>query len=252
LWDIPLFGTMAHSFIEAHDNEVQAFEDFAHSHPNANTLLIDTYDTEAAAAQIIPLAGKLAREGISIQAVRIDSGDLGDHARRVRRILDEGGLGAVRIFASGNLDEYKLRELSVSGAPIDGFGVGTRMNTSADRPYLDCAYKLAEYAGKPRLKRSEGKATWPGRKQVFRRYEDGGRFQSDTVSLADEAVPGESLLVQVMAGGRRISVAPSLVALRDRAADQIARLPEPLRSLDPAPPYAVTIDEPLQALAQSL
>ncbi|MGH6635434.1 MAG: nicotinate phosphoribosyltransferase [Gammaproteobacteria bacterium] len=252
LWDIPLFGTMAHSFVEAHDDEVQAFEDFAHSHPHENTLLIDTYDTEAAAARIIPLAATLAREGISVQAVRIDSGDLGEHARRVRRILDEGGLSAVHIFASGNLDEYTLRELIASAAPIDGFGVGTRMNTSVDRPYLDCVYKLAEYAGRPRRKRSEGKATWPGRKQVFRHYEDGGRFQSDTVSLADEAVPGESLLVQVMAGGRRITAAPSLAALRDRAAGQFARLPEPLRSLEPAPPYGVTIAEPLQALAQGL
>lgn len=252
LWDIPLFGTMAHSFVEAHDDEVQAFENFAHSHPRENTLLIDTYDTEAAAARIIPLAARLAGEGISIQAVRIDSGDLSDHARRVRRILDEGRLGAVHIFASGNLDEYKLQELIASAAPIDGFGVGTRMNTSADRPYLDCAYKLAEYAGRPRRKRSEGKATWPGRKQVFRYYEDSGRFQSDTVSLADEALPGESLLVQVIAGGRRISAAPSLTALRDRAAAQLARLPEHLRSLEPAPSYGVTIAEPLRALAQSL
>ncbi len=252
LWDIPLFGTMAHSFIEAHDDEVRAFEDFVHSYPHENTLLIDTYDTEAAAARIIPLAARLAREGISIQAVRIDSGDLSEHARRVRRILDEGGLSTVHIFASGNLDEYTLQELIASAAPIDGFGVGTRMNTSSDRPYLDCAYKLAEYAGKPRRKRSEGKATWPGRKQVFRHYDDGGRFQSDNVSLADEALSGESLLVQVMAGGRRIAAAPLLTALRDRAADQLARLPEPLRSLESAPPYGVTIAEPLQALAQSL
>ncbi len=251
LWDIPLFGTMAHSFIQAHENEVQAFEDFAHSHPRANTMLIDTYDTEGAAVRLIPLAKRLAAEGIAIQAVRIDSGDLGEHARRVRRILDEGGLREVKIFASGNLDEYKLRDLHAT-APIDGYGVGTRMNTSADKPYLDCAYKLQEYAGRARRKRSEGKSTWPGRKQVYRNYDSGGRFTGDTLTLDDAVLAGDPLLRPVMRGGRRVDAPSSLTALRARAAAQLARLPEPLRSLDPAPAYPVTVAEPLQALARSV
>jgi nicotinate phosphoribosyltransferase len=251
LWDIPLFGTMAHSFIQAHEHEAQAFEDFAHSHPRANTMLIDTYDTEGAAARLIPLAKKLAGEGIAIQAVRIDSGDLGEHARRVRRILDEGGLRDVKIFASGNLDEHKLRELHAT-APIDGYGVGTRMNTSADKPYLDCAYKLQEYAGRARRKRSEGKATWPGRKQVFRNCDAEGHFAGDILTLHDDALAGEPLLRPVMRGGRLVDGPPSLAALRERAAAQLKCLPEPLRGLDPAPAYPVTVAEPLQALARSV
>jgi nicotinate phosphoribosyltransferase len=251
LWDIPLFGTMAHSFVQAHEHEADAFEDFAHSHPRANTMLIDTYDTEAAAAALVPLAGKLAREGITIQAVRIDSGDLGEHARRVRRILDAAGLAAVKIFASGNLDEYKLRDLHRT-APIDGYGVGTRMNTSADQPYLDCAYKLQEYGGRPRRKRSEGKATWPGRKQVYRRHDPSGRFEADTLTLCDDVEDGEPLLKPVMRGGRRLAAPLSLATIRGHATDQVARLPDALRSLDPAPAYSVAVAEPLKALAREI
>jgi nicotinate phosphoribosyltransferase len=251
-WGVPLYGTMAHSFIQAHDDEVDAFEHFARAHPRANTMLIDTYDTEAAARSLVPLAERLQREGIAIQAVRIDSGDLGEHARRVRAILDAGGLGTVKIFASGNLDEYALRELLAAGAPIDGFGVGTRMNTSADRPYLDCAYKLQEYAGQPRRKRSEGKATWPGRKQVYRRRDAGGRFAGDVLTTADDLAEGDALLRPVMRAGRRVAPAPALEAVREHAAAQVAALPEALRALDPAPPYGVTVAASLQALARAV
>lgn len=250
LWDIPLFGTMAHSYIQVHEREIDAFEDFAHSHPQANTMLIDTYDVEAAAAKLIPLAAKLAGEGIGIQAVRLDSGDLAQHARRVRRILDEGGLADTKIFASGNLDEYRLHELAAGGAPIDGFGVGTRMNTSADMPYLDCVYKLQEYRGRARRKRSEGKQTWPGRKQVFRTCDASGRFACDTLTLADDTQPGAPLLEPVMSGGKRSRAAPALSAIREHAASQLACLPEPLRSLHPAAPFSVTVAEPLRALAR--
>jgi len=155
---IPLFGTMAHSFIQAHDDEALAFEHFAHAQPENVVLLIDTYDTEAAAHKVVALAPGLAGAGIRIKGVRIDSGDLAEHARRVRRILDAGGLEHVIIFASGDLDEYALRDMLAADAPVDGFGIGTRVDTSSDQPYLDCAYKLQEYAGRARRKRSEGKA----------------------------------------------------------------------------------------------
>lgn len=250
-WGIPLYGTMAHSFIQAHRDESEAFAHFARAHPENCTLLIDTYDTEAAAARLIPLAQRLSEEGIRIQAVRIDSGDLGEHARRVRRILDDGGLAEVNIFASSSLDEYKLREL-VASAPIDGFGVGTRMNTSADKPYLDCAYKLQEYAGEPRRKRSEGKATWPGRKQVYRNANAAGRFAEDRLTTADDVQPGVPLLSRIMQEGRRMGPLPDLAAIRGYAATQLAALPEYLRSLDPAPAYPVTISERLRALARSV
>jgi nicotinate phosphoribosyltransferase len=249
-WGIPLYGTMAHSFIQAHDEEANAFENFARSHPKASTLLIDTYDTEAAARSLLPLTKRLADEGIAIQAVRLDSGDLGAHARQVRRILDEGGLPGVNIFASGNLDEYKLAELVAAGAPINGFGVGTRMNTSADQPYLDCAYKLQEYAGLARRKQSEGKATWPGRKQVYRSYGADGLMTGDVLTTTDDVAPGEPLLVPVMRQGRRLANMPVLDAVREHAHAELARLPVPLRALTPATaPYGVTLASPLRQLA---
>src|SRR5206468_3790370 len=151
-----------------------------------NLLHFQTLVASKAARAVLAAAGKvvaLAREGVAVRGVRLDSGDLAEHARRVRRILDAGGLGEVTIFASGNLDEDALRDLVASGAPIDGFGLGTRLVTSADAPYLDCAYKLVEYAGRPRRKRSEGKASWPGRKQVWRRHGDDGRMCGDVLAL---------------------------------------------------------------------
>jgi nicotinate phosphoribosyltransferase len=250
-WGIPLFGTMAHSYVQAHEREAEAFEHFARSHPRENTMLIDTYDTEAGAAALVPLAQRLAADGIAIQGVRLDSGDLGEHARRVRRLFDEHGLTGVRIFASGHLDEYAVRDLRAT-APIDGFGVGTRMNTSADGPYLDCAYKLQEYAGRPRRKRSEGKATWPGRKQVYRRLDSGGRLGGDCITIDGDPQPGEPLLGPVMRGGRRLAPPRPLSEIRAAAAQQLASLPDALRSLDPAPPYEVAIAERVRALAREL
>lgn len=249
---IPVYGTMAHSYIQAHDDEEQAFEGFACSQPDNCTLLIDTYDTEAAAHKVVRLAPRLAQRGVHVRAVRLDSGDLGEHARRVRRILDDGGLPDVSIFASGNLDEYKLRDLLRSGAPIDGFGVGTRMNTSADAPYLDCAYKLTEYAGLPRRKRSEGKATWPGRKQVYRRMDARGEMAGDVLTLEGHEAPGAALLELAMQAGRRTCPAAALQASREHAHRQLAALPESLRGFDPAEPYPMQVSEPLQALAQAV
>lgn len=251
-WDIPVFGTMAHSYVQAHDSELAAFEHFARSHPAATTLLIDTYDTEAAARELIPLAHRLLADGITIQAVRIDSGDLGEHARRVRAILDEGNAKGIRIFASGNLDEHAVEALLYAAAPIDGFGVGTRMNTSADQPYLDCAYKLQEYAGVARRKRSEGKATWPGRKQVFRRDDVAGQMAGDTLTLEGDEQPGRPLLATVMRAGRRIEASPALAAVRAYAQAQLNALPPALRSIDYAFPYDVEVAAPLRDLARQL
>ncbi len=251
-WDIPLYGTMAHSFIQAAADERIAFEHFARSHPQVNTLLIDTYDTEAAARAIVPLARTLAADGIQIRAVRLDSGDLATLARRVRQILDEAGLASIEIFASGGLDEYAIAELVASGAPISGFGIGTRMNTSADQPYLECVYKLQEYAGAPRRKRSEGKATWPGRKQIWRRYDADGRMAGDTLTLEHDVAPGEALLTPVMSAGKRLAPAPPLAAVRAFAAEELRRLPEALRTLTPETPYPVTIAPALAELARTV
>jgi len=248
-WGIPLFGTMAHSFIQAHDSESLAFEHFLRSHPRGTTLLIDTYDTEAAARALVPLLQRLHREGIELAAVRLDSGDLAQHARQVRAILDAGGLAQVHIFASGNLDEDAVHTLVTSGTPIDGFGIGTRMNTSSDQPYLDCAYKLQEYAGRARRKHSEAKTTWPGRKQIFRRTDEQGQLAGDTLTLADAIESGVPLLQPVMRDGRRLAPSPPLTDIRAYVAQQIATLPLSLAHLEAAPAYPVTIAQALRDLA---
>jgi len=248
---IPVYGTMAHSFVQAHDDEMLAFEHFAHSRPQDLVLLIDTYDTERAAGRVVALAPRLAAEGLTISGVRIDSGDLGEHAAKVRRILDEGGLQSVKIVASGGLDEDALLALLRSGAPIDSYGIGTSLTTASDAPALDCAYKLQEYAGTARRKRSEGKATWPGRKQVWRWYDERARFARDLVSLAAERYEGEPLLRPIMRGGRRLPDLPDLTASRARAKDQLARLPRPLARLETYH-YPVEIGVSLSELAAAL
>ena len=252
LFGVPVYGTMAHSFVQAHDDETVAFEHFARSLPKNVILLIDTYDTEAAAEKVVRLAPKLMQDGIKVKGVRLDSGDLADHAFKVRRILDAGGLPDITIFASGSVDEYVLEHLGKQNAPIEGYGIGTHMDTSADAPYLDCAYKLVEYAGKARRKRSEGKVLWPGRKQVFRCYDDQGRMRGDILSLEGDQVEGEALIQPVMTAGRRLSPAEPLEQSRQRALRELNRLPEALKRLEHAPDFPVVISEPLKQLARDV
>jgi nicotinate phosphoribosyltransferase len=240
---------MAHSFVQTFDDEAQAFEAFARARPENLVLLIDTYDTEEGARRVAALAPRLSELGITLSGVRLDSGDLDALSRSVRRILDEAGLDRVSIFASGGIDEGRIRKLLQAGAPIGGFGIGTSLTTSSDLAALDCAYKLEEYAGIPRRKRSEGKATWPGRKQVWRRYGDDGRMAGDVLSTADDVHGGEALIRPVMKAGKRLGPAPSLTEIRERAAAQLAALPEGLRRLDPAATYPVEVSARLKALA---
>jgi nicotinate phosphoribosyltransferase len=251
---IPVFGTMAHSFVQAHEEEAGAFVHFAEVFPKNAVLLIDTYDTVSGARKVVDVQKQLARLGIRVRGVRLDSGDLAALAREVRGILDAGGLNDAIIFASGNLDEHRVHELVSQEAPIDSFGVGTSLVTSSDAPYLDAVYKLQEYAGKPRRKRSTGKATWPGRKQVYRQSSGGDAvFTSDTVTLESEPSPGKPLLRLVMQGGRRVAADVTLDAARSHARAQLARLPEGLRGLEQAPqPYPVEIAPSVRALAQAV
>jgi nicotinate phosphoribosyltransferase len=244
-YGIPIFGTMAHSFIQAFDDEVAAFEAFAESRPEGLVLLIDTYDTEEAARKVVSLARKLAARGIRVSGVRLDSGDLVALSKSVRRILDDGGLRDVTIFASGGIDEKELIEFRDANAPIDGYGIGTSLTTSFDVPALDCAYKLQEYAGIGRRKRSAGKATWPGRKQVWRSYGTDGRMARDVLSLENDSQPGDPLIQLVMKNGRRIGPRPTLDEIRERAANDLARLPEPLHRLEAGAGYPVEIGEAL-------
>jgi nicotinate phosphoribosyltransferase len=247
---IPVYGTMAHSFVQTHRQESQAFMHFALANPDNVVLLIDTYNTERAAQKVVDLAPALETQGIKIKGVRLDSGDLADHAKKVRAILDSGGLRDTTIFASGSIDEYKLADLIMQKAPIDGFGIGTHLDTSADAPYLDCAYKLQEYAGIARRKRSEGKATWPGRKQVYRHYNDNGVMSSDIVTVADATCSGQPLLQSIMQGGTVIVPRPRLIEIREYTRDQLHRLPVALRKLSDTPDYPVVISSELQALAK--
>jgi nicotinate phosphoribosyltransferase len=246
---IPSFGTMAHSFIQAYDDETTAFESFAQSRPENLTLLIDTYDTEAGAQKVVALAPRLKARGINIKSVRLDSGDLIALSKSVRRILDEGGLSEVSIFASGGLDEDTIAALLQAGAPIDGFGIGKSLTTSSDVPALDCAYKLQEYAGLPRRKRSAGKATWPGRKQVWRRYAADSRMAGDIVSIETDEHTGEPLIQLVMQGGQRVAARPTLAEVRKRTARDLARLPMDMRRLQPNTPYPVQMSDALVRLA---
>ncbi len=244
-YGVNVTGTMAHSYIQSHDDEADAFRAFADLYPNT-VLLVDTYDTIEGVRKVIELARSLG-EDFRVRAVRLDSGDLAGLAAESRQMLDEAGLQSVEIFASGGLDEYKVADLLSSGAPIDGFGVGTGMGVSNDVPALDIAYKLAEYAGEGRLKLSEGKPILPGPKQVFR-VERSGMAIGDTIGRHGEDLPGRALLVPVMREGTRLPAGQvDLDAIRDYAREQMDRLPESVRSLAKAePPYPVEMSEDLQ------
>jgi len=248
VFGMPAYGTMAHSYIMAHDDEADAFERFAESLPHNVVLLIDTYDTLAGARKIVGLAPRLTEKGIAIHSVRLDSGDLVELSKATRKILNEGGLTGCRIFASGDLDEHEVGRMLSEGAPIDGFGIGTRLVTSADAPYLNCAYKLQEYAGRPRRKRSKGKETWPGRKQVFRFYDSAGLMSHDVLTLAADDLPGEPMLRPVMRDGRRLDELESLTDARDRVLRQLRQLPARLKSLNKPESYSVKIGGPLRQL----
>jgi nicotinate phosphoribosyltransferase len=250
-YGIPIFGTMAHSYIEAHENELEGFLSFARANPGNTTLLIDTYDVYKGAGKAVAAAKKLAGEGIKLQAVRLDSGDLFELSKEVRRILDQAGFPEIRIFASGNLDEYAIRDLLLKEAPIDGFGVGTKLDTSEDAPYLECAYKLMEYAGKPRFKRSRGKATIPGRKQVFRRFE-GWTMVGDVIALEGDDVTGVPLLVPVMTRGRRRSARRDLKEIASQALNQMQALPSHFGNLETVPAYHVEFSNSLLEIRKKM
>jgi nicotinate phosphoribosyltransferase len=249
LYGIPVVGTMAHSYIQAHDSELQAFRSFTKLYPDT-ILLVDTYETLMGLDHVIALARELGEE-FRVRGIRLDSGDLGPLAKAARARLDAAGLERIEIFASGNLDEDRVAALVESGVPIDAFGVGTRMGVSEDAPDLDLVYKLVDYAGRGRLKTSPRKELLPGRKQVFR-IENDGVAVHDVLARADERLPGRALLEIVMAGGERLPAGGrrTLAQARARAAEEISRLPGHVRALEPAePPYPVESSAALRAYA---
>jgi nicotinate phosphoribosyltransferase len=243
-FDLPVAGTMAHSYIEAFPSEADAFRAFAQDLPRRTTFLVDTYDTLNGVETAIAVIREMKLQGNL--GVRIDSGDLDELSREVRRVLDAAGMQAVRIFASGGLDEHDIERLVRAGAPIDAFGVGTRMGVSADAPYLDSAYKLVEYDARPMLKLSAMKATSPGRKQVFRGAD------GDTIGLRNEPVPEghEPLLVPVMREGRRTGPHRTLDTARHLFEGDLHHVPEAARRIgEPQAPVA-RVSDALRSLTE--
>ena len=249
---IPVTGTMAHSYVQALADEKEAFRTFVEAFPET-VLVVDTYDTLRGVKRVIALAEELG-DSFKVRAIRLDSGDLEDLSASARELLDAAGLEKVRIFASGNLDEHGVQMLVRSGAPIDAFGIGTRLGTSEDAPNLDIVYKLAQLDDRPLLKLSTDKATLPGVKQVWREEDGNGVAAKDTVGLAGEDLPGRPLLVPVMEGGRRLAGADeSIDAVRERSAGELRRLPPAMRRLETdIEPYPVSVSRKLRALRDEL
>jgi nicotinate phosphoribosyltransferase len=259
-YGVPVFGTMSHSFIMAHDQERAAYQDFVATFPMLSTLLVDTYDTVRGVEIAAEVGGKLRESGAKLQGIRLDSGDLRDLAVRSRRILDRAGLGDVPIFASGNLDEHKIADLLAARAPIDAFGVGTALVVSDDAPAGDFTYKLAEYRGVPRLKTSAGKVSMPGRKQVFRALNALGAICMDLVGTIDESVATVAhefrppaaeivpMLETVMEEGRRVMPRPTLVQSRERALAGIRKLETRYKVLKKPSEYPVRTTAAMNAM----
>jgi nicotinate phosphoribosyltransferase len=246
-YGIPPAGTMAHSFIMSFPSEREAFMAYAASFPDTATLLVDTYDTVHGVSNAIEAARWLRERGHALRAVRLDSGDLDALSRQARKMLDGAGFPEVTVFASGGLDEFSVESLVQAGAPIGGFGVGTKLGVAADAPWIDWAYKLVAHDGQPALKLSTGKATLPGPKQVYRRAGFGG----DTIALTHESAPAGArpLLAEVLRGGRRTGPQEPLAAMRERFAANFSALPAAHRALRNPARYPVAHSTALDALA---
>jgi nicotinate phosphoribosyltransferase len=247
IYGLPVSGTMAHSYVMAFEDEEAAFRAYMRDFPESAVLLIDTFDIEEGARRAARVANELGKDGMKLRGVRIDSGELAPLARSVRKILDEAGLDRTEIILSGDLDEYRVKDLLDDGVPVDSFGIGTQLGTSADAPTLGGVYKLVADSRGPKIKLSAGKATLPGCKQVYR-VEANGRYERDVIALQSERVEGRALLQKVMTDGVRNGPSPSLAEIQRRCRASIDSLPEALRSLETQVDYRVDISEELQGL----
>lgn len=247
VYGIPVSGTMAHSFITSFEEEMDAFRAFAETFPENTVLLIDTYDTVVGAQKAVKIAREMMAKGHTLRGVRLDSGDMAELSKKVRRVFQEAELSEVAIFASGGFDEFKIAETLDKGGQVDAFGVGTKMGVSADAPYLDMAYKLVRYDGRPVLKLSSGKKTLVGDKQVFRMTRDGS-LHRDVIALREEKIEGEPLLRQVMKGGARLQSREPLAEIRERFLEEFARLDQSYKSLKNPRMYPVELGPGLEDL----
>jgi nicotinate phosphoribosyltransferase len=247
---IPVYGTMAHSFITSYESEIDAFRAYAQTFPQNSVLLIDTYDTLRGAQNAARVGKEMAKKGIALRGVRLDSGDMVKLSKEVRRILEEAGLRNTQIFASGAFDEFTIQKVLSQGAEIDSFGVGTKMGVSADAPYLDMAYKLVKYGGHPVLKLSPGKVNLTSEKQIFRSEKNDGYLEKDTIGLRDDIFDNaEPLLKKVMDKGKPIFPPPSLPEIQKTFFDEFQRLENKYKILEAAEKdYPVNISSRLKKL----
>ena len=253
LYDIPVSGTMAHSYITAFETETAAFAAYAETFPDNTILLIDTYDTEAGAKKAVTAAQNLKNRGKKLIGVRLDSGDMVALSRKVRKILDDAGFQDVKIFASSGFDEYKIARVLSKKAMIDAFGVGTKVGVSADRPYLDIVYKMVRFGDRNVRKISPGKTTLAGEKQVFRKCVPDGRYQEDTIGVRDEAIEDTTpLLENVMVNGRRLQPPVPLKELRTRCQKNVSLLDDDYKRIDTQEIYPVKLSPRLRALQERI
>lgn len=257
LYHIPIVGTMAHSYVMSFRRELDSFLAYSNVFPQKTTLLVDTYDTKKGIENAVKIGLYLKDRKHRLQAVRLDSGDIVSLSRLARKLLDKGGLKYVKIFASGNLDEFKIKKMLIKKAPVDTFGVGTNMGTSQDAPSLDVIYKISEVTNEdgkflPTMKLSRGKVTYPGRKQVFRIPDRKGGFLKDVLGLEKEKIKGKPLLIKVVDKGRIVYPSPPLGKIRSFTQDNLSRLPENIKELDCKYKYPVVISTGLKELRRKL
>ncbi|MBL7130371.1 MAG: nicotinate phosphoribosyltransferase [Candidatus Omnitrophica bacterium] len=244
-------GTMAHSFVMSFDSEIDSFRAFANTFPKRTILLVDTYNSIKGISNAVIIAKELKKKGFALKGIRLDSGDLISLSKVARRMLNNAGLHSVRIFASGNLDEYKINNITKARAPIDDFGVGTNMGTSCDAPFLDVIYKISEVSDStgrflPTMKLSQRKVTYPGRKQIYR-FQERGSYKKDIIALEGEMIRnGQPLLRQVIKKGKVIYRFPSLSEIKDCARKNLFKLPQQYKSLDKKSKYPVQISPSLK------
>jgi nicotinate phosphoribosyltransferase len=257
LFNINVVGTMAHSYVMAFNSEVESFKAYADVFPNRSILLVDTYNYAHGIKNAIAVANRLKLKGFKLQAVRLDSGDLVKISRKIRKLLDKNGLSFVKIFASGNLDEYKIEKLIKQDAKIDSFGVGTNMGVSADAPYCDVIYKISETTNKngrflPTIKLSANKSTYPGRKQIYRISSKKGKFMKDVLALEAEQLKGTALLSQVMDEGKKIQDFSNIEKTKAYVKWQLSCLPDCYKTVKASKEYPVIKSSRLKKLKNSL
>ncbi|MEK6727691.1 MAG: nicotinate phosphoribosyltransferase [Candidatus Omnitrophota bacterium] len=257
LYNIPVVGTMAHSFVMCFKEELDSFLAYANTFPGRTILLVDTYNTKRGIENAISIGLYLKEKGYRLRGIRLDSGDIVSLSKLARRMLDGAGLKYVKIFASGNLDEFKINGLLDSGARVDNFGVGTNMGTSVDAPSLDVIYKISEVTDEegrflPTMKLSKGKVTYPGRKQVFRIKGKNGKFIKDILGLEKEKIKGAKLLRKVVNKGRAVYSPPALGRIKEFCKNNLSAFPEELKVTRPSYKYPVMISPELKRLREGL